>query len=740
MAQNPLNPPDSGKIGMPQTYPGMNKLPPSKAMAGGKGAKDDTDSLLTGMTDEEVGEIMTRVRKRMERCIQAESENERDAMQDLRFKAGEQWPADVSAQRAVDKRPCLTVNRLPTLVHQITGAMRENRPSIDVSPIGDRGDVEVAHMLKGLIREIERESKAEEAYDTGAESAVSNGYGYWRVETEYEHPDSFDQVVRIKRVRNPFTVYLDPDCQDSIGADAKFAFVTHLIPKDEFKLLYPDADPLNFEQASSGDQFKQWVVADQIRIAEYFEMTMEERVLLALSNGSTVWEDELSDDVKDMLGDGRLEVMKERRSLVPSIQWYKVNAIQILEATEWVGDWIPIIRIPGDEIDIKGKVKFYGIIRFARDSQMMYNYWLTLMTELVALAPKAPYIGAEGQFEGFEDQWKRANTDSFPYLQYRPQALGGHVVPPPQRQPAVPVPEGVVMAANIAAQDMMATSGVRFDSSMHERLADESGKAIGELRRNTDIGAFHFADNLGRALQHTGEILIDLIQKLYDVRRAATILRQDDTEEIVDIDPNAPKAVTETRMANGKLRRIFNPTIGRYGVTVTIGPSYATRRIEAANSMMEFARAFPQTAPLISDLIARTMDWEDADEIAKRLAKALPPNLMTPEKDVPPQAQALMQAMQQQIQQMDQQIKGLSQALTEKQSDRALQAQKQEQDFEAKLIKVIADSESKAAQTHEKAVSNFNAHIGSQIKDLGEKVTALVHSLPVGGGSEAPQP
>ena len=718
----------------------MNKIPPVKGRPGGKGSKDDdkTSSLGQDKEDTKTAELMTRIRKRMDRCIQAESDNRRDALDDLKFKAGNQWPADVAAQRNFDKRPCLTINKFPTLIHMITNAQRENRPGINVSPIGDRSDPEVAQMYKGMIREIERESNADEAYDTGFDNAVSNGFGYWRVVTEYEAPDSFDQVVRIKRIRNPFTVYMDPESQDSVGSDAKYAFVTEMIPRDEYKELYPDADPLNFEQAGTGETLKNWIASDAIRIAEYFEITSKKRTLVNLSNGWTGWEDELADQTKDDIREKRLEVRAKRESMRPKITWYKVNALQILSEREWMGDWIPIVRVPGDEIDIEGKVKWFGVIRHAKDSQRMFNYWRTSATEIVALAPKAPWVMEEGQLEGHEDEWKQSNTKSYPVLTYKAVSVSGAPAPPPQRQQPGQVPAGIVNAATEAAQDMMATTGVRFDASPNERMIDESGRAINELRRSGDIGAFHFIDNLSRALMQTGIILLDLIPKIYDTPRVITILREDDSEEQVKIDPNAPKAMQQERLPNQKVRKIFNPTYGKYGITVTIGPSYATKRIEAAHSMMEFAKAMPQAAALIMDLIVKNMDWEGADEIAKRLAKALPPNLLIPDmKDVPPQVQAMLQGMEQQVKTLTAELQKAMMALNDKTADRNVEMTKIQNDFEAKLLNVVMQMETKTAATHEKSVSNFNSHIGAQIKELGTSVTQLVHKLEQANETQA---
>lgn len=740
MAQDPLKPKVSPKIEMPKIAPGMNKVAPV-SRPGGKGRSDDATVAAESMSKKDVEKLLARIRKRMDRCIQAESDNRRAALDDLRFKAGDQWPADVAAQRTNDKRPCLTINRLPTLIHQVTNSQRENRPSINVNPIGDRGDPEVALMFRGLIREIERESNADEAYDTAFDNAVSNGFGYWRVLTEFESPDSFNKVIRIKRIRNPFTVYMDPDSQDSVGSDSKYCFVTEMIPKDEFKELYPKAQNISFDQGGVGEKFKNWADADNVRVAEYFEIKNKSRTLVALSNGHIGWKDELVKEVKNKIASGEFTILRERESQVPKIKWYKVNALEVLEEKEWIGDWIPVIKVIGDEIDIEGKVKLFGMIRNAKDSQRMLNYWRTLETELIALAPKAPWVVEEGQIEGHEQEWKQANIKSYPYLSYKATSVNGVMAPPPQRQQFAQIPAGAINAAQNAAQDLMSTTGVRFDSTPGERMIDESGKAITELRRTGDIGAFHFVDNLSRALMHTGAILIDLIPKIYDTKRVVTILREDDSEEHVTIDPNASKPVTEQRMPvapaqpgqqpdAAKVQKIFNPTFGKYGVTVSTGPSYATKRIEAATQMLDFSKAVPQAGPLIMDLIAKNLDWEGADEIAKRLAKAIPPNLMTPDqKDISPQVQAMLQSMDGQIKQLTAERMQMMKALNDKQADRDIEVSKINHDFEAKMLAVVQKMEQASLSSQTQVQTTFMTHIGAEIKALGDNVGKLMKGI-----------
>lgn len=721
MADDPLKAPNDGAVRMPSVDNAMNKVGAS-ARGGGKGSKRDAKDTRLGAERKKEVKTLERARKRMDRCIAAESDNRKAALDDLKFYRGDQWPADVLAQRNFDNRPTLTINKLPTMINQVTNDVRQNRPSINVSPVGDKSDPEVAKMFAGMIREIERKSAADIAYDTAFASATRCGFGAVRVITEYEKPNSLNQVATIKRIRNPFTVYFDPAHQEPDGSDAKYCFITEMISRSEFEEDYPDADPVSWTQAGAGDAFKNWIGKDEVRVAEYFEIENEKRTYVMLENGAEGWLDEMTKETLE-----QFEIVGEREADVPTVVWYKLTATEILEERKWPGKWIPVVKVIGDEVDVEGKPFYWGLVRFAKDAQRMFNYWRASFTENVALAPKAPFIMAEGQDEGYEAEWKNANIRSYPVLHYRPMNIEGSMAPPPQRQAPVPVPQGLVQAANDAAADMMATTGVRFDATPKERLYDESGRALRELRKSGDLGSFHLVDNLARSLRHIGEILVDLIPKLYDRKRVATILREDDAEERVMIDPSHEKPMGKMQdPATGKTLKIFNPTYGEYGVTVTIGPSYATKRIEAAESMMDFMRALAPAQPAaitaIMDLVARSSDWPGADQIEARLAKVvaqLHPGIMDIDmKDIPPQVQALISGAQAQVKQLGQEKAQLTIALNDRNADRALEAQKNEQNFEAKLLAIAQKQE-----------ASINAHIGAQLKEVVAAVQQLHGAL-----------
>jgi hypothetical protein len=738
MAQVPDKPLDDGKVRMPRTDAAMNRVAPS-AGAGGKGSKDDKKPVALRASSAKRNkakdqEIVKRALKNFERSSKADDENRKAGLDDDKFYYGDQWPSDVIERRRNDPsgpRPTLTINKLPTFVHQVTNDQRQNRLSINVSPVGDRSDVQGAQMFRGLVRAVERNSTADIAYDTGFESAARKGWGYWRIVTQFESPDSFHQEVLIKRVRNAFSVYLDPDRQEPDGADSKFAFVTEMIPREDFKAQYPKADPMPWSVGGIGDSSKLWIDQHNVRIAEYFEIAHETRTLIMLSNGHVGWEDELADHTRAMIEDGRLEIEDERESDCPKVHWYLMTAKEILEERDWPGRYIPIVEVVGDEIDIEGKVKKWGIVRHAKDAQRMYNYWATSETENVALAPKAKFLLAEGQDEGYTEEWNQAHTRSSPVLHYRQADINGQPAPPPIPTTPPQIPAAVVNAKQGAAQDMMATTGIQFDPAMQERVYDESGRALREKRRTGNIGSFHFTDNFARSLRHTGEILIDLIPKIYDTKRVLTILREDDKEELVQLDPSAPPNAPDQRHPmTKKAMKVFNPSLGKYGVTVTIGPSYATKRIEAAESMMDFVRAMPNAGALIMDLVAKSQDWPEAETIATRLAKAIPPQYLTPEvKDVPPQVQAIIQQLDTQVKQLTVEKTALLAQLTDQQADRAQRQDKIEKDFEAKLIGIVSQVETKMAAVQQKAEQTFITQIGSRLEGLGESVNLLRETL-----------
>lgn len=598
-------------------------------------------------------DILKDAQEAFDLAAEAESENRKEALDDIRFaRLGEQWPDSVKKQREREQRPCLTVNRLPSFIRQVVNDARQNKPSIKCHPADDEADVETAEIINGLIRNIEYTSNADVAYDTAIENSVTCGIGYWRVKLDYAHDDTFDMDLCIDRVSNVFSVYGDPHSVAADSSDWNQAFVTEMMKKTAFEKKYKGAQPVDWESLGYTTLKQPWAEGEQIMLAEYWDRSEVSRLIVALNDGSIIDAEryKAAKDVFEVMG---LQVVGERTTKSWKVKQYILTGAEVLEQNDWAGKYIPIVPVYGDEINVEGKRYFRSLIRDAKDPQRMFNYWRTTSTEMVALAPKAPFIGPKGAFKSDVDKWNTANTQSHAYIEYDGQV-------PPQRQPYAGPAAGAIQEALNAADDLKSIMGI-YDASLGARSNETSGRAILARQREGDVSTFHFIDNLARAIRHTGRILIDLIPTVYTGERIIRVLGPEGD------DPKTVPLGKPTQTEEG-VERIYNLNVGKYDLTVETGPSFTTRREEAAAQMTELLRVYPQAAPVIGDLLAKNLDWPGADEIAKRLQAMLPPQV----KGQDPQTQQ----MQQVIQHLQQQLGQMGQQLQEAQKDKTVDVAK----------------------------------------------------------------
>ncbi len=594
--------------------------------------------------DDPLYDIRTRYKKATEYW-----QDDRDAaLDDIKFRSGEQWPEQIKSNRERDKRPCLTVDKLNQYVRQIVNDGRQNRPSIKVRPVDSGADVATAEVFQGVIKHIEDRSGADAAYDTALDSAATGGFGYFTVSTEYCHDDTFDQEIVIKRVRNPLSIIIDPASREADGSDMKYAFEIEELDKDDFEEMYPGKTPDDF---STSDDYGDWY-GDKVRIARYWYVEEQPRKLHMLQDGKVIADDMLQ-ALKDEGIDVTSEIVETRDIPKRVVKHALVSGKDYLEKPqEWKGKWIPILVVWGNEIDVEGKVCHSGIIRPAKDSQRLYNYSRSAFAERVALTPKAPWVAAEGQIDDYADEWATANTDNHSVLRYRPTALNGSPVPPPQRQTLADIPAGFQADMQVSEHDIQGAIGM-YNASLGAPSNERSGKAIMARQKEGDVGTFHYHDNLNRAIRHCGRILVDLIPYIYDSNRVVRILGYDGAVGEAEIDPNIPTASQQRGV-----QMVYNLGVGRYDVTISTGPSYSTMRQEAVSAMIEMTQANPALMQIAGDIMVKNMDWPGAEELSERLKLMLPPQIMQAEqaKDaqkLPPQMQQFMDQLNQQLQQKD---------------------------------------------------------------------------------------
>lgn len=668
-------------------------------------------------------DLIKRAMEDFARCEDAESTNRAEFKDDIAFaRLSEQWPKAVKDARDRESRPCLTVNKVAPVIRQVVNDSRLNRPSITVRPVDSKADKETSEIMTGLIRNIEQSSDADIAYDTAIDNAVSGGFGYFRINLDYANdvdlsadystfgPEVFEKDIKFERIVNPLSVYADPDSTAATSEDWNVAFVIEDMQREVFEKKYPKASLTGFFGADG--QKEAWISEKTVRVAEWWtrERTEKTIVLVAFPEEETQILD--ADDFAKRQQE--IEAAGGRLSGAPRvIPSYKVTqryitGSEVLETNEWLGSYIPIVPVYGDEVFCEGKRHLRSLIRDAKDANRMFNYWRTASTELVALAPKVPWLIEEGAIVD-EGKWATANVVSHNYLEYRAGANR------PERNALPSIPAGALQEAMNASDDVKATTGI-YDASLGARSNETSGRAINARQREGDVSSFHFIDNLARSIRHAGRIVLDLIPKVYSTPRVIRILGEDGTHDSKQVN----QEVIEKNEGGEDIARIFDLRVGRYDLAVASGPSFTTRREEAATQMIELIRAYPDAAPVLGDLLAKNLDWPGADEIAKRLEKMLPPQVRDDAGGVPPEIQA-------QLQQMGQTIQALGQQLQQAETDKSIDMQKLD------IEQYKAETDRMQAVAPAMGPEQVQAVVIQTLNDLFS-----VNSLPQGEGPTGP--
>lgn len=640
--------------------------------------------------------IVREAKKRFRRCQSWESTARTRWIEDEKFANGDsdnlyQWPDATLTARGYnasgtgDQRPCLTINKTHQHNLQIINDARQNRTHIKYRPVGNGATFEASQVLDGIARHIEYISNAQQVYATATRHQVQSGIGYWRVMTQYVSDDSFEQEIVIKRVKNPLTIYVDPDFQEADGSDMRFGFVFEDMPKDEFDAQYPDLKDM---ATNALDNEEGWITEDHVRIAEYFRRDAVKDQLVAFkdpndSEGDPVtirrsemnrsqWRALMADILKD-------PDTQTREVIDHKIHWYKIAGDKIIEDRPWPGRYVPIVRVPGEETIIDGELDRKGHTRALKDMQRMLNYNASGQAETVGLQTKAPWMASAAAIEGYETYWSSINTANYAVVPYNHMDDEGNELEAPRRVDPPTPSEAFQIGMQTAEAHMMSVSG-QYQADFGAPGNERSGVAIQQRQRQGATATYHFIDHLAMAVRFTAKIILDLIPHVYDTKRVIKIMAEDGSDSEVLLDPNAAQAYFEKAAANENAAKqvIFNPNIGRYDVIADVGPDFATRRQEAYNALVQILGSNPDLIRLIGDLMFKSADFEYADQIAQRLERLVP-------------AEAKGEGPNPQVVQLQQQVQALGKLI----ETLSMKLQKQELDLKDKSAKTAEGAEQK---------------------------------------------
>jgi hypothetical protein len=601
------------------------------------------------LTEEEQDDLMlARIRERYETMYTFWQRIHKDGRKDDKFIAGDHWPEQIKQDREEEGRPVLTYNLLPAFVRQITNRIRQERPRPRVVPVetskegklpvftnmAGNKDYSVADVMTGLLRQIEHESRADQCYDTATKHAADHGFGFFYLIPEEDPRDPFVQSLRYYRVKDSYTVLLDPSAQEADYRDSQDGIIYTRVSRSAFKHKYPDTEAVSFdyEHANIGD----WYTADDILVVQYFYIDYQDDHVVKMSNGMTHYLSDVEDILDDIKRETGVHIIKrpdgtEMKKAVkrPVCMWLKCTAHDILDRAELPFSAIPIFPVFGEELVIEGEARYESAIRHALDAQMSYNYWRTAAAESVALAPKAPWVLTSAQIKGHERLWNKANKSNVPFLTYNHK----DGVAQPQRQFPGSMPAAELQNAMQDGSDMQAIIGLH-DASLGREGNEKSGKAIIARQSQGNTSTFQFPDNLTRAINQCTRLAVEAIPRLYDTQRVVRIRNNDDTEDFIELNKTFIDEKTQ------KEHVVHDLGVVMYDVVMETGTSYATQRQEAADLQMEMLKILgPDKASNIIHLIVRNLGVPGSEEVYEILRKMLPDALKTPEEreaDLPP--------------------------------------------------------------------------------------------------------
>ena len=649
--------------------------------------------------------LLEQIKKDLDVSIVNEKDERAKGTADAQFINGDQWPQGISEQRK--GRVKLTINKMLAFLDQIDGDLRQNKQAVKISASDSHSDKDTASIIEGLVRYIERKSKAARVYAYAGTHIALSGRGAWRVLTDYVDETTFTQEIYVQRIRDAFSVYYDPGAVQEDKQDGRYFFIVEDIPKSTFKAEYK-REPLDFSLGDSSHV--NWMNDDTVRVAEYFyKKEVGTKRLFLLADGS----------VKAYVPEG-MPIIRERNIPIHEIWWVKVDGNGVLEGPQKIaGTMFPVVLIWGKELCINGKTEVRGIARHAKDSQRMYNYWRSAHTELVALAPKQPYIIPDTVLGPHKATWDNAANENYPYLLYSPD-MNNQNLRPYKEQPTMPSP-GMIQEIQLADTDLRDTVGMH-KAALGMSSNETSGVAISKRQTETDTGQYAYIDNVLSGIQTSGHIIVNMIPDVYDMEGTIRILGEDAKEQLINLgEQNIPS-------------KIYDLSIGKYDVAIDTGPSYATQRDELVQKLQALLPSLPQNQiAVITDILFESMDMPKANDIAERLKKLLPEGMLNEDEIVrTDEERAKAEQQKQQQEQQEQMIQQLEQMKLQTEQMK-LQSEQAQSQMDTKIAELKVQQEELKLQQKE-------VELAIKEEDISEQISQALHESDAEDTGQSAEP
>lgn len=566
---------------------------------------------------------------------------------DVKFANGEQWDENVAKIRKQENRSTMVYNKIIQNAKYILNNARMNVPAIKTSPVSGNASKNTAKIFDGIIKYIEYNSQAKNAYINALKGVTLGGIGAFRVLPEYDEYTELELVI--KKIPDPTTVLVDPNASKSCFQDAEYCFVINWLDKELFRKEYPDAtcDPID-------DSVRDWYSKDKVQVVEYW-YKLDGKFKQALITGSEV----LSRD------------------------------------DDYVGVYMPIVFITGEEYVVDNIREFKGIVRDVKDIQRQINYSKSETADYLARTAKQQWLVEAEQIADYQDIWDSNNVSQFNYLPYKATSSAGK---PDIINPAIP-PSGLIESSKESEEDLRRSIGIR--DPLEDLPRTSSGKAIGLQISQSNIGTYNLYDSLNEGIIYLGKILVDLIPYYYDYKDIIQIMGEDG--QITTVPLNVP-------YNDGGEQVVHSLKSGRYAVRISSGPSYESQRQETTDRLVDLVAKYPPMMQMAGDLIVKNLNFVGADELAARLQASIPPQILAASNPSNGDNKQQLQVTQAQLAQMQQQMQMLMQENMQLKQEQATKAQAQMMKHQQEME--LADTKFK----HEVALREIDAKADNELE------------------------
>lgn len=577
-------------------------------------------SLEMGTADEKAS-FLSEAQHMYQKDVAADRHNIEPAREDIQFVIGDQWDQTTKLRRTRLNKPVLTVNRLPAFIAQYLGSWQQTDTSMKLVPTKG-GTKLIAEVRQGLIRGIVKEPMAKHSVYTAMETAYISGIGNFGIELRETKNDVFTKELAIVAFDDPFQVIWDRASREPSGSDANHCFAMHYMTEKDFKKSYPEAKSTSGWYSDEADEttmtMNGWETEEMVRVCHFWQMQEEEvTVGMEKESGDVIDVTDQTDEERiqniDTDKNGQLMIRDTVRTYA---ECYVMTGGEVLEGPFRLNiSRLPVFRVEGWALQ-EASVRYrWGFVRNSKDPQRLHNYWRSILAEeLMKSAASKWLLDATAMKSGLADQFRNAHLSGDNVLFWDSQSDGAkpEFIAPPQ------VNQAVLTESQMTVQDIRDVTN-KHQASMGVQSNEVSGKAINARQRVSELGDRIYLENMNMALSECAMTMNELIPEVYDTQRVIKVMGDDDEYILQTINGGFGDETPDI-------------TRGKYEVTAKTGPSYATKREEAVETMLTMMNHMPQTANYIADIIASNMDIPGADQIAERLQSLLPPGMVDPNR------------------------------------------------------------------------------------------------------------